>query len=179
MCGLVLGLHFYIKACFKLDRMPDRDRAFKLLKRFATYLKRNKYRPGGAWLFEYPFSSIFQSHFGGGFKPRWFAKAVFFTSMWGLPWVYRLAVLFKQGRRFYNLAMFLHCSLMLIDTMNVSWLKTTLSGPYKYFSKGDGKGNAYLDFIAWVSSVSGVLGAQSVIEPEGVFTDDLPIVELK
>jgi hypothetical protein len=82
LCGVLLGLHFYIKAATRRNDVQERSRAADLLRRIAAYLKSNSYiykpprgsgvpfKPENAnvWVYQFPFSRIFKEHLGNSYR---------------------------------------------------------------------------------------------------------------
>ncbi len=64
LCGLLLGMHFFLKAAAKRGDSHQLVRATEYLKRMGRYLKARDYGPAGAWIFQFPFTRVFK--FGVG-----------------------------------------------------------------------------------------------------------------
>lgn len=144
LCGLLLGLHYYLRAAKQADDVPRQTQALKLLRALGEGLKADEYSQGGSWLFQFPFTRVFKFGLGSSYLSRstwpdlWGVGDEFlqilgaFRALTGDPWIYRpqdlyfdtmgwlpkvhgLANILGVRGHFHNLALYLHTALMIHD----------------------------------------------------------------
>jgi|GEM_PF-5646237 len=225
MAGLLLGLDFYLQATKKAGKTDEYRRARRLMLNVGYYLRDQKYSPAYTWVFQFPFTRLFKFNLGKSllcgttippnpgtgdqlmdllvkvlksmaFINLWYRpKHLYRDTMRYLRHAYQAATELDVGRRFYNVALYCHCSQMIFNKPVKRKVRIEMWKAFRemfnYFAclgrttgQGEGSMNAYLGIVAHAFARSvgskavdsrAVEMYRSVLYPENIWAPNLPL----